>query len=69
VPLACGSGTKGIRTPDLSHAIHGIPPRTPLLKSVGAAESQSTTAGWAPPLSLAVPYSMPQTCPKSVSGL
>jgi hypothetical protein len=23
VPLACGSGTKGIRTPDLLHAIYG----------------------------------------------
>ena len=45
-------------------AIHGMPPWTPLLQSVGAAQSQITTARLEPPLSLAVPYSMTQTCPK-----
>jgi hypothetical protein len=49
------------------HAIHGMPPRTPLLQSVGAAQSRITTARLKPLLSLAVPYSMPQTCPNSTS--
>jgi hypothetical protein len=48
---------------DLLHAIHGMPPRTPLLQSVGAAQSQITTARVEPPWSLAVPYSMPQRSP------
>jgi hypothetical protein len=51
-------------TPDPFHAIHGMPWRTPLLGAFAADQGQSTTARWAPLLSLAVPCSMPQTCPK-----
>jgi hypothetical protein len=40
-----------------------MPPRPPLLQSVGAAQNQITTVCSEPPLSLAVPYSMPQRCP------
>ena len=56
-------GAEGIEPPDPLHAIHGLSPRTPLLRSVGAAQSQITTARLEPPLSLAVPYFKPQACP------
>jgi hypothetical protein len=51
-------------TPDPLHAIHGTLSRTPLLRAFAAGQGQSTTARWAPLLSLAVPCCMPQTCPK-----
>jgi hypothetical protein len=38
--------------------------RTPLLRAFAASQGRSTTAHWAPLLSLAVPCFMPQTCPK-----
>jgi hypothetical protein len=41
-----------------------MPWRTPLLGAFAAGQGQSTTARWAPLLSLAVPCFMPQTCPK-----
>jgi hypothetical protein len=54
---------------DLLYAIHGMPWRTPLLPAFAAGQGQSTTARWAPLLSLAVPCFMPQTCPKGAYGL
>jgi hypothetical protein len=42
----------------------GMPWRTPLLRAFAAGQGQSATVRWAPLLSLAVPCSMPQTCPK-----
>jgi Beta-lactamase len=38
------------------------------LPLIGAGQGQSTTARWTPLLSLAVPCSMPQTCPKAPLG-
>jgi hypothetical protein len=51
--------------PDLLHAIHGTLWRTPLLRAFAAGQGQSTTARWVPRLSVAVPYFMPQTCPRA----
>src|SRR5215218_7187821 len=45
---------------DLLHAIHGTLSRTPLLRAFTAGQDQSTTARWAPLLSLAVPASCPK---------
>src|SRR5215203_4357458 len=56
------------RSSDPLHAIYGMPWRTPLLRAFAAGQGQSTTARWAPLLSLAVPCSMPHTCPKDASG-
>jgi hypothetical protein len=53
---------------DPLHAIYGMLWRTPLLRAFAAGQGQSTTARWAPLLSLAVPCFMPQTCPKDASG-
>jgi hypothetical protein len=41
-----------------------MPSRTPLLRAFAAGQRQSTSARWAPLLSLAVPCSMPQMCPR-----
>jgi hypothetical protein len=57
------------KTPDLLHAIGGMPWRTPLLGAFAAGQGQSTTVRWTPLLSLAVPCFMPRTCPKGASGL
>jgi hypothetical protein len=54
---------------DPLHAIYGTLSRTPLLPAFAAGQVQSTTARWAPLLSVAVPCFMPQTCPKGASGL
>jgi hypothetical protein len=51
-------------TADALHAIYGMPPRTLLLPAFAAGQSQITTDRSAPLLSLAVPSSMPQTCPR-----
>ena len=48
---------------DLLHAIHGMPPRTLLLPSVNAGQSQISTDRSIPLLSPDVPSFMPQTCP------
>jgi hypothetical protein len=42
----------------------GMPWRTPLLRAFAAGQGQSTTARWVPLLSVAVPFFMPQTCPR-----
>jgi len=57
------------QSPDPLHAIYGMPWRTPLLGAFAAGQGQSTTVRWAPLLSLAVPCSMPHTCPKGASEL
>jgi hypothetical protein len=41
-----------------------MPWRTPLVCAFAAGQGQSTTVRWAPLLSLAVPCSVPQACPK-----
>jgi hypothetical protein len=58
-----------LRQRHLLHAIHGMPWRTPLLRTFAAGQGENTTVRWAPLLSLAVPCYMPQTCPKGASGL
>jgi hypothetical protein len=46
------------------HAIHGMPSRTLLLRAFAAGQRQITTARSIPLLSPAVPWSMPQICPR-----
>jgi hypothetical protein len=56
--------SNGAQGADPLHAIHGTPPRTLLLQAFAAGQSHMTTARVVPLLSPAVPWSMPQTCPK-----
>src|SRR5215207_8873410 len=54
--------------PDPLHAMRGMPWRTPLLRAFAAGQGQSTTARWAPLLSLAVPASCPTHAPRAPLG-
>jgi hypothetical protein len=54
----------GLAALDLLHAIHGTVLPSFLDRSVRAGENEIPTARPEPFLSLAVPCSMPQTCPK-----